>query len=129
VAGVMLYWGEGFKTENALGLANSDVDLVRFFMEWSRIHLDPKMEFRGKLNLRAGNDESAALRFWSQALSIPPGDFNKTFLKPDGTGHRRNHLKHGVIQVRAGRSTDHFLRTMGWIEGLRTVWMQQQNND
>jgi hypothetical protein len=69
----MLYWGGGFKTDNALGLANSDVDLVRFVMEWSRIHLDPKMEFRGKLNLHAGNDESAALRFWSQALSIPPG--------------------------------------------------------
>jgi hypothetical protein len=29
VAGVMLYWGEGFKTENALGLANSDADLMR----------------------------------------------------------------------------------------------------
>ncbi len=129
VAGVMLYWGEGFKTENALGLANSDADLMRLFMHWSRTHLDSRMEFRAKLNLHAGNDETTATIYWARALSIPTEHFNKTFIKPEGTGHRRNHLEHGVIQVRARRSTDHFLRTMGWIEGLRSVWMSQQNYD
>lgn len=120
--GVMLYWGEGFKTENCLGLANSDPDLVRLFLGWSRRYLDPSMEFRAKLNLHADNDESAAIAFWADALSLARSDFNKTFIKPAGTGHRRNHLAHGVIQVRARRSTDHFLRTAGWIQGLREVW-------
>ena len=123
VAGVMLYWGEGFKTENALGLANSDADLMRFLMRWSQRHLDARMEFRAKLNLHAGNDEATAIIYWAEALSIPTERFNKTFIKPEGTGHRRNHLEHGVIQVRARRSTDHFLRAMGWIEGLRGGWM------
>jgi hypothetical protein len=92
-------------------------------MSWSRRHLDSKMEFRAKLNLHAENDETRAILYWSRALSIPAEHFNKTFIKPEGTGHRRNHLEHGVIQVRARRSTDHFLRTIGWIEGLRSVWM------
>jgi hypothetical protein len=121
-AGVVLYWGEGFKTENCLGLANSDDDLVRFFIDWSRRYHDPLMAFRAKLNLHAGNDEQAALAYWCEALALPPSDFNRTFIKPDGTGHRRNHLQHGVIQVRARRSTDHFVRTAGWIDGLRSVW-------
>ena len=121
-AGVMLYWGEGFKTENCLGLANSDEDLVRLFIDWSRRYHDPLMAFRAKLNLHAGNDEHAALSYWSEALALPRSDFNKTFIKPEGTGHRRNHLRHGVIQVRARSSTDQFLMTLGWIDGLRSVW-------
>ena len=129
IAGVVLYWGEGFKTENALGLANSDADLVRLFMSWSRTYLDARLTFRAKLNLHAGNDEAAAIAFWCEALTIERDDFNKTFIKPEGTGHRRNHLAHGVIQVRARRSTDHFLRTTGWIEGLRLGWSCISPND
>lgn len=128
-AGVMLYWGEGFKTENSLGLANSDADLVRLFMAWSRRYHDPAIEFRAKLNLHAGNDEPSAVSHWARALSLAPSDFNKTFIKREGTGHRRNHLEHGVIQVRARRSTDHFIRTMGWIEGLRDVWRSPTDGD
>lgn len=120
--GVVLYWGEGFKTENSLGLANSDDDLVQIFMGWTRQYHDPEARFRAKLNLHSGNDEAAAIDFWSVSLGLSPSSFNKTFIKPEGTGHRRNHLKHGVIQVRVLRSTDHYVRTMGWIEGLRAVW-------
>jgi hypothetical protein len=126
LAGVMLYWGEGFKTENALGLANSDVDLVRLFMAWTRRYHEPGVRFRAKLNLHAGNDERGAIAFWSTALSLPIESFTKTFIKADGTGHRRNHLEHGVIQVRARKSTDHYLRTSGWILGVREVWNSQR---
>ena len=128
-AGLMLYWGEGFKTENCLGLANSDVDLLRFFMEWARVYHAPRIEFRAKLNLHADNDEEAAVAHWAAALEIPVSSFNKTFIKPGGTGHRRNHLPHGVLQVRARRSTDYFLKTMGWIEGMRRVWSSDLGSD
>ncbi len=65
IAGVILYWGVGFKTENALGLANSVVDLLRLFMSWTRSYLDAIVEFRAKLNLHASWDEHAAIVFWS----------------------------------------------------------------
>jgi len=125
----MLYWGEGFKTENCLGLANSDEDLVRLFMEWARRYHNSSIEFRAKLNLHADNDEPTALAHWSAALGIPLSSFNKTFIKSNGTGHRRNHLSHGVIQVRARRSTDYFLKTLGWIQGMRCVWSSELGSD
>lgn len=122
LGGTILYWAEGFKTENALGLANSDPDLLRVFIQWSVQYHDGDAEFRIKLNLHAGNDERRAIAFWASQLGLGTESFLKTYIKPDGTGHRRNHLQHGVAQVRMRRSTDAFVRTMGWIDGLRRDW-------
>lgn len=122
LGGTILYWAEGFKTENALGMANSDPDLLRVFMDWSTRYHDSDAEFRIKLNLHAGNDEDQAIEFWAFELGLGTESFLKTYIKPDGTGHRRNHLHHGVAQVRMRRSTDAFIRTMGWIDGLRGDW-------
>ena len=65
-----------------------------------------------------GNDEAAAQRFWSQALSLPGVAFHKTFVKPPGTGHRKNHLPQGVCRVVVRRSTNHFVRVSSWIREL-----------
>jgi hypothetical protein len=119
LAGTVLYWGEGFKTQNQLGMANSDPHALRLFIAWAdRFHL-PATGFRAKLNLHADNDEPRARQWWSDQLDIPLGDFNKTFLKPDGTGHRKNHLQHGVCLVTKRRCADAFHTTMAWIEFLQ----------
>ena len=120
-AGVALYWAEGFKTERQLGMANSDEALLSFFMTWTRLYLDPAAEFRAKLNLHAGNDEAAARRHWAMALGLTTTDFSKTYIKPDGTGHRRNHLPHGVCQIRMRSSGDAFHRAMAWIGVMRRL--------
>ncbi|UCG41216.1 MAG: hypothetical protein JSV07_02865 [Acidimicrobiia bacterium] len=119
VAGVLLYWGEGDKTSNAIGMSNSDPALLRYFISWCRRYLDPDAEFVLKLNLHADNDEAAARCWWESELGLPNTQFHKTYLKPNGTGHRKNTLHHGVYQVRMRRSTDAFHRTMGWTEGPR----------
>jgi hypothetical protein len=84
---------------------------------------------RAELNLHAVNDEQAALAYWCEAVALPPSDSNRTFIKPDGPGHRRTHLQHGVIRVRARWSTDHFVRTVGWTDGLRSVWKSPATRD
>jgi hypothetical protein len=63
VAGVVLYWAEGNKTQSNLGLANSDARIIRLFIDWCRQYHDPCATFALKLNLHAGNDEAAA-RAW-----------------------------------------------------------------
>lgn len=113
VAGTMLYWGEGSKTSNGLALANTDPRACRLFIRWTRRYHDPAARFVLKLNLHADNDELAARRFWAAESGLgADAEYYRTFIKPDGTGHRKNHLPHGVCQVRLRRSTDAFHRTM-----------------
>ncbi len=71
----------------------------------------------GEIN--AGNDEIAAREWWSGQVSVELEDFTKTYIKPDGTGHRKNHLPYGFCTLTKRRSTDAYLITMSWIEFLQ----------
>lgn len=118
VAGVSMYWGEGFKTQSSLGMANSDPFALRLFIKWSdRYH--GQGEYRARLNLHRENDEPAARRWWAQELSLPTDAFTKSFIKPDGTGHRKNHLPAGVCRINRRRSADALHTTLAWIEFLQ----------
>ena len=116
VAGVALYWGEGSKTHTDLALANSDPRALRLFITWVRSFHTPNADFVLKINLHAGNDELGARAFWREETGLPDADFHRTFVKPEGTGHRKNHLPFGVCQVRVRRCTDHWIRTMVWVD-------------
>lgn len=122
LAGVTLYWAEGFKTENQLGMANSDPHALRLFMKWAD-HFHEPTGFRAKLNIHADNDEPAAREWWAAELNLAIEDFNKSFIKsfikPDGTGHRKNHLPYGVCLVSKRRCADAFHATMAWIQFLQ----------
>lgn len=118
-AGVALYWGEGFKTQSQLGMANADPSVLRLFMSWSDRYLAPRTGFTARLNIHADNDEPGARRWWAKELSLELQDFTKSFVKPDGTGHRKNHLAAGVCLLRKRRSADAFHTTMAWVEFLQ----------
>ncbi len=93
VAGVSLYWGEGFKTRSELGMANADPHALRLFMRWTETYLPPSTGFTARVNLHADNDEPSARKWWATELGLSLSDFYKSYVKPDGTGHRKNHLK------------------------------------
>ncbi len=118
-AGVALYWAEGSKTQSDLTLANTDPALLRLFISWVRSYLAADAEFRLNLHLHDGNIEPEARQFWRRELGLPTARCTKTYLKPGGTGHRKNRLQHGVCRVRVCRSTDMWHTTMAWIEYAR----------
>jgi hypothetical protein len=118
VAGVILYWGEGAKTGNNLILANSDPAILRLFVAWVRRYLDATADFVLSMHLHEGNDEEAARHYWRSEAALPDAPFTKTFIKPRGTGHRKNHLEHGVCRVAVRRSADHRHRVMSWIDAI-----------
>jgi len=121
MAGVVMYWAEGSKTTKRLEMANGDERALKLFMSWTRRYLNQAAQFKAALNLHAVNDESGARSYWAKALGLSPvEDFTKTCIKPDGTGHRRNHLLNGVCRVRMLRSTDSFIRTSAWIDVVRS---------
>jgi hypothetical protein len=118
-AGVSLYWGEGSKATRQLALANSDPAALRLFKSWAEHFLQPNHGWRARLNLHADNDESRARTWWADQLWVPADDFTKSYIKPDGTGHRKNHLPYGVCTLIKRRSTDAYHQTMAWVEFLR----------
>lgn len=80
-----------------------------------RSYLNADAEFVLSLHLHAGNDDLAARRWWRDALHFDHVDFTRTFIKPAGTGHRKNTLPHGVCRVVLRRSADAWHATMAWI--------------
>ncbi|MDH5294686.1 MAG: hypothetical protein OEW91_13460 [Acidimicrobiia bacterium] len=119
VAGLLLYWAEGSKTENRLALANSDPALIRMFLGWVGAYVMQQPRFSIRVVLHAGNDEPAAREYWIDQTGLDAHGFVASYIKPEGTGHRKNHLAHGVCQIRVRRSTDGLHRVMGWIEAIR----------
>jgi len=122
VAGTVLYWAEGSKTTRRLELSNADPRALRLFMSWTERYLSAQPSFVAALNLHADNDERGARLSWQKELGLLPTDFTRSFIKPDGTGHRKNHLPHGVCRLRLRRGTDAFLMTMSWIETVAEKW-------
>lgn len=116
LAGIVLYWAEGSKTRNKLSMANTDPRALRLFIAWVRGFLLPEADFRLHLHLHEGNDERAAKSHWREVLELPEAKFHKTFIKPKGTGHRKNNHLHGVCTVRALKSADAFQTIAAWLQ-------------
>jgi hypothetical protein len=74
-----------------------------------------------RINLHAGNDGPGAGAFWTEEIGPADAGFHRTFQKPEGTGHRENHLPFGVCQVRVRRCTNYWIRTMEWVDTVATA--------
>jgi hypothetical protein len=119
VAGVVLYWSEGAKTMNRLSMSHSEPAALSLFLAWVDCYLVPRPTGAIRINLYADNDLAEAERWWLQQLAWPHCRVNKAYVKPDGTGHRRNHLRYGVCAVTIDRSADAFHRTMAFVDVIR----------
>jgi hypothetical protein len=117
LAGIILYWAEGAKTRGQVSMANTDPRALRLFVRWARAYLKPA-GFSLHLHLHEGNDEEAARRYWLRATRLFEANFHKTFIKPKGTGHRKNHLEHGICTVKVRRAADAWNIIMAWIDAL-----------
>jgi hypothetical protein len=118
VAGTVLYWAEGAKTRSQLRLANSDASALRLFVQWVRVYLATDARFSIQLHLHEGNDEPTAQNFWVEETGLSEANFYRTFIKPQGTGHRKNHLPHGICTIKVRECSNLWHTTMAWVEGL-----------
>ena len=118
VGGLVLYWAESNKTRNKVGMANTDPRALRLFLWWVRTYVQPDAEFSLQLHLHEGNDEEGAKEYWRSETGLGNSNFVKTFIKPKGTGHRKNHLKHGVCTVRMKCPADAWNIIMEWIDAV-----------
>ncbi|MEI7742013.1 MAG: hypothetical protein WCJ29_05970 [bacterium] len=123
IAGLMLYWAEGNKQRNA-AIANSDEEVVLVMIKWFRNYYGVTPSHMSlHMHLHSGQDEQAMRSYWSKITGIPSTNFHKTFIKPEGSGYRKNILYHGTVKlsVKEAGSTYMLYRILGSIAGFQKI--------
>ena len=122
IVGAMIYWAEGSKSRGiGVEITNSDPELIKFMICWlDKVYKIPLHKLKACLNIHANQDDMKMKKYWSKMTRIPLNQFGKSYIKPEGTGHRKNILHNGVIKIRFG-SEDLRHRIMAWIEALHST--------
>lgn len=83
LAGLFLYWGEGYKSQlTKLSISNTDPSIIKFFINWLIKSLKiPKEKLRVQLHLYKDMDIEDKINFWSKMLKIPLSQFTKPYIK------------------------------------------------
>ena len=118
MAGLALYAGEGGKTDGTVAFANTNPQMIAFFMAWLRRFFDiDEAKLRVRLYLHEGLDLDAAIGFWSGLTGVPPAQFGKPYRAVADPSIRRAKHPLGCPRVDYCSTTIH--RTiMGLIEAL-----------
>lgn len=124
IAGVALYWAEGFKKDKRLGFANSDPEMIKVFLLWLKKCCNVPVS---SIRLRVGLNISHKYRineveeYWSKITEINKTQFQKPFFQK--FIWKKDYLKQeqyfGVIRIRANKQLPLFRKIHGWIEGLK----------
>jgi len=121
IAGLMLYWAEGDKTEanEMVKFSNADTAMIKFMMKWFRqICQVPEKKFRIALHIHELHCRKDIEVYWSKITEIPLGQFNKTQVKPTTLKHRRNPLYNGTCSIRV-YNKNLFRKIKGWKLGFQ----------
>lgn len=106
LAGLFLYWGEGYKNYNAqLSVSNTDPSVIKFFINWLMGSLSvPKEKIKVHLHLYTNMNINKEIDFWSNELSVPRNQFTKPYIK-NTSSLQINHkggFGHGTCNVKIG---------------------------
>lgn len=123
LAGLMLYWAEGDKsdkTEN-VKFSNSDPLMIKLMMRWFRkICKVPEKKFRICLHIHELHCRKNIEKYWSGITKLPLSQFYKTQVKKTSLGQRRNKLYNGTCAVSV-MSKDLFRKIKGWKLGFLDI--------
>src|SRR3989344_7125596 len=106
VAGLMLYLGEGSKTNySKIALANTDPKIVLFFTKWLNDFLDiPKGRLKAQLHLYPNMDIEKEKEFWKNILSFKDDQFYKPYISKilRSSFTYKESFRHGTCSVYFG---------------------------
>lgn len=108
LAGLFLYWGEGYKSQlTKLSISNTDPSIIKFFINWLIRSLSiPKEKIKIQLHLYTDMNVREKINFWSKTLNIPLNQFTKPYIKKNSSV-RINHkggFGHDACNVRVGNA-------------------------
>lgn len=103
LAGVMLYWSEGYKTEKSYGIdfANSDITMLKLFISFLRVicGVDEK-RLRIFLYCHTSVGQKKLVDFWSEQLNVPVAQFTKPYVRKDYRVDKSNKMPYGLVHIR-----------------------------
>lgn len=121
LAGIMLYWAEGYKNfQNKKGasvnLANSDSKMIEVFLKFLREICGVKEErLRVHLYCYANQNVNGLKNYWSKATNIPLHQFIKPYVRNDFKIDKINKMRYGLVQVTYS-DKKLFLQIQKWTE-------------
>ncbi|MEK7521560.1 MAG: helix-turn-helix domain-containing protein [Patescibacteria group bacterium] len=125
VAGIFLYWAEGFKKDNRLGFANSDPTMIKLFLKWLEVAGVPKstLRLRVGLNISHKGRIEEVQKYWEAQTGIPQSQFQKPFFQKfiwkKEYAEPRNYF--GVLRIRANGQGDLFVKIQAWIKQIQDM--------
>ncbi|MFN8016050.1 MAG: hypothetical protein U0R17_05540 [Acidimicrobiia bacterium] len=123
VAGIALYAGEGFKTQNSIGMANTDPSIIKFFIKWLRTFYEvEESRIKARLYLHEGLDVDESTKYWSNLTGIPAGQFTKPYRAKADPYRRYSKHEHGCITIRY-----HCCHTLRKVIGLMQGLLEYSN--
>jgi hypothetical protein len=105
IGGCMLFWAEGDKARNHVGMANSDPELLACFVQFLRRHFAVENDkMRIACNLFADHAERivAIEDFWLQTLDLTRANLRKSMVNKyskHSQKKRRNRLPYGTCKL------------------------------
>jgi len=123
IAGIALYWGEGFKKDHLAGLATTDKNIAIFYMTWLRrcFNVTPdRLILRVTVNEKKKYLAENIANWWSSQLGIDTSQFSKPYFQKSQwkKEYENENEYHGVIRIKVRRSINILRKIMGYIEGL-----------
>ncbi|PIR05174.1 MAG: hypothetical protein COV57_00465 [Candidatus Liptonbacteria bacterium CG11_big_fil_rev_8_21_14_0_20_35_14] len=124
IAGLSLYWGEGFKTnDGSVGFSVGDYRMAIFLIKWMNVFLGfykNNISLRLTINNIYKDKENEIKKFWINKLDVNVNQFQKTmFIK---TNNNRKYLDsnnyNGTIRIVARNSVRGLRVIKGWLSGL-----------
>lgn len=124
IAGAALYWAEGFKKDSRLGFANSDPDMVKFFLKWLIENCEvPRADIRLRVGLNISHKSriKEVENYWSKITGIPLPQFQKPFFQKFKWKRefKKPEKYFGVLRIRANKQRVLFRKIHGYIKGLK----------
>lgn len=122
LAGIGIYWGEGFKSKEP-GVVSSSPEIICFMRKWFKDICnikDERFKFRISINILHKDRKKEIKKFWSKILNIPASRFQKTVFvksKQKKIFPSRN-TYYGTLVLRISRGTELRRKIRGWTEGL-----------
>jgi transcriptional regulator with XRE-family HTH domain len=117
-AGAALYAGEGSKTQSKVSFANTNPEIVGFFLTWLRTFFDiDEARVRMRIYLHIEQDLAAATAFWSDFLDVPVIQFGKPQIVDRVATVRHSKHKNGCVYLNYSCTRTH-REVMGLVRAL-----------
>lgn len=118
LAGCLLYWCEGYKTEKSKGIdfANSDPAMITCFLVFLRTICGiDEQRLRVMLYCHDHSNIETLMQYWSSVTAIPRSQFTKPYVMKTYRLDKKDKMPYGLVHIRYA-DKKLLWQVMDWIE-------------